>query len=93
VARTARGKLEVKVTIDNIRELEGDYGTSWLCLLRDEDGNFIKWFCSSSSAVDVLLDAEKRQVLLKGTIKGHEEYKGKKQTQVTRCKVYPLTVV
>ena len=63
-------------TIDSI------YGTSWLYKITDTEGNIYTWF--SSNHVD--LDNGK-VVQVTGTVKKHEEYRGAKQTNLTRCKL------
>ncbi len=60
----------------------GDFRPSTLVTMVDADGNHFKWFASG------VRDFEAGDVLtLKGTIKAHDEYRGVKQTQITRCKV------
>lgn len=52
------------------------YGYSFVYLFETEKGN-IKWKTSKN--------LDDREYKLVGTVKGHEEYKGTKQTEVTRC--------
>lgn len=52
--------------------------TSYMWLMSDEDGNAYKW--STSCYYE-----EGDEVKLRATIKDHSEYKGTKQTVVTRC--------
>ena len=54
--------------------------TSYLYLMSDEDGNSYKW--STSCYYE-----EGDEVKMRATIKDHSEYKGTKQTVVTRCTV------
>ncbi len=54
------------------------YGTSYLNILRDAAGNCFKWFGGEC------LETGKAYTVA-GTVKAHEEYKGVKQTVLTRC--------
>ena len=52
--------------------------TSYMYLMTDKDGNKYKWSTSKYFNED-------EDVKLKGTVKEHAEYKGIKQTVLTRC--------
>lgn len=70
------------VTIDSIRGFDGLYGWSQTVKMTDEEGNHLTWFTS------VDLDYESGdKVLLDGTVKKFDKYKGTKNTIVTRCKI------
>ena len=72
----------LKVTVTGARTLEGYYGTSTLyTFLNDE--NVLVW---NSTSAKVKLE-EGEVVYLNGTIKDHKEYKGVKQTVLTRCTI------
>lgn len=57
------------------------YGWSWLYKFVDDKGNVYMWWSSSG------IDQDKEITSVKGTVKSHEEYKGVKQTFLTRCRV------
>lgn len=58
------------------------FGGSNIYSFKDETGNELTWFTST------LLDKEVGEVFkIRGTIKSHNEYKGKKSTILTRVKV------
>ena len=76
-----------RVTVTGVRHLPGDYGTKTLVLMRDTEGNVLKWFAS-----DYREFAPGNDMVLKATIKGHEEYQGVKQTVITRADLTPATV-
>ena len=65
-------------------ELENDFGKSTLVLLEDAQGRAFKWFSSScpfsQSDTGKTFD-------IKATIKGHDEFKGRKQTSLSRAKI------
>jgi hypothetical protein len=80
---TVGDKLTVTVKIENIRYIDGQYGTTVLYVMRDEStGNVYKWFASR----EALGDALDVTVTIKGTIKKHETYNGLASTVLTRCK-------
>ena len=78
------GKREVfELTVIGKREMDGNYGLTTLVMFRDAAGNRAKWFCSGSCgfAVDSV-------VTVKATVKEHTEYKGCKQTGLSRVTEY-----
>ena len=58
-----------------------DTSVTYLYKLVDNEGNVFMWSTSNS------IDENKSIDFVVGTVKKHEEYKGLKQTWVTRCKV------
>lgn len=76
------GKREVfTLTVLKVIDLESDYGAVHLHRFVDEKGNIATWFSSSGS-----LEIGKTYAI-KASVKKHEEYKGAKQTMLTRCAV------
>lgn len=67
-------------TIHKIIARESQFGTTYLHLM--SDGNDLKWFGSNT------LGEEDDTVTFKGTVKAHDEYKGRAQTIVSRCALY-----
>ena len=59
---------------------DGFYGLTIIHLMEDKDGNVFKWF-SSGPELD-----EGEFLTLKATVKGHGEYKGTKETVLTRVR-------
>ena len=85
-------RREFNLEILLIRSFEGDYGLVEFFLMKDADENLFTWFASGSRKADVvdgkIVEMEQGHIYkLVGTIKRHEEYKGNKQTNLTRCKV------
>lgn len=60
-----------------IRELDGNYGVSYLTKFVEGDGNTVVWFASRA------LDRGKTYTLT-ATVKAHRDYDGNKETVVTR---------
>jgi len=78
------GEREVfTLTVGKVVPLETAWGMSYLYLMTDAAGNDFKWFGSNAN-----LGKVGETVTIKGTVKAHEEYKGRKQTQLTRCAAY-----
>ena len=74
-------KIEVPATCVSIREFEGAFGLSQVFTFNDEEGNVIVWFSASHPDISV-----GDRGTLKAGVKAHTEYKGQKQTQITRAK-------
>jgi hypothetical protein len=72
----------IKAVITMVRGFYGQFGECFMVLFEDSDGNKFKWFTSTD--VDYEIGAE---VVVTGTVKKHDAYKGVKQTVLTRCKI------
>lgn len=75
-------KIEIELTLESIYGYNTQYGYIHINLYKDAQGNVYKW---SSKNILELEKGEFKKV--KATIKNHEEYKGQKQTVITRCKI------
>lgn len=75
-----RGALP-ELTIQFKQTIDGTYGYTYLIKFEDTDGNAFVWF--SSKDVGNVGDKFK----FKGTVKGHQDYQGRKQTIITRCTI------
>lgn len=73
-------RLDVVVKeINIVTSWESVYGTTFIYKIVDNVGNILTWKTS------VMVPDEVKS--LKGTVKAHSEYRGIKQTELTRCKV------
>jgi hypothetical protein len=70
--------IKVNVISDFVKET--DFGLMHIYKLKTAEGHMLTWFASKG----VLQEGD--TVLLTGTVKKHDEYKGQKQTIMTRCK-------
>ena len=75
-------ELQVKL----LTSWDTQFGYTYLYKFTDTNGNIFtwktgKWLGDSDEITEIT------KVSLRGTIKGHTEYKGIKQTELTRCKV------
>lgn len=80
---TVGDKIEVNAIIDTIRDI-GDYYSKWLVKMHTPEGAQITWFASSRPDSDI---NEGSAVSVRARVKGHDEYKGVKQTIITRANV------
>lgn len=79
------GNIGEKVTVDvtsviKVSEWANQFGSTYLYKIFGADGNVYIWYSSR------WFGDSPEWVSLKGTIKDHQEYKGVKQTILTRCK-------
>jgi hypothetical protein len=81
---TEKERLIVTARVKSIRELDGDFGVRTLYTLVTSDGHLVKYF---STRPVFGLTADDTWYTLKGTVKGHDEYRGAKETVLTRCVV------
>lgn len=77
------GKREVfAVELDFVTSYETDYGCTTVLKFRTPEGATLVWKASNT---DLTRSDVGKRYLLKGTVKKHDDYKGEKQTLVTRC--------
>lgn len=79
------GKVGERIPLENLlctvsRVVESNYGPSFLHRFEDSKGNALTWFSSSQ----ILMQGKTYSGV--GTIKAHEDFRGTKQTLITRCK-------
>lgn len=78
-------KVDLEVTHVHTGSFDSHFGymerTTWVHTFKDAAGNILVWKTGSCSG----FDSDKLRI--KGTIKEHSEYKGVKQTVLTRCKI------
>jgi hypothetical protein len=73
----------MQLIIDRIIYLGcGHYGHSYLHLFKDTDGNAFSWITDNKLELD-----EGTEVQVDATVKQHKDYKGTKQTVLTRAKI------
>lgn len=81
-------RVSARVTMASYRQTAGYYGDTHVYNLRDEEGRAVVWFASSYQ--QWLNDAQS-PVDVVGTVKQHKEYRGTKQTVLTRVKQVKAT--
>lgn len=80
------GSIGDKIALDaeliRISFYDHKFGTTWIYSFQDADENVLIWKTSSCQDIE-----RGDKIRLRGTIKGHDEYNGVKQTVLTRCKI------
>ncbi len=74
---------DVKARVTGVRHVESDYGTKTLLTFVTADGNVVKWWASKVINEHRIGD----NVTIAGTIKGHGEFRGVKETTILRAKI------
>lgn len=77
-------RVTLTVQVKSIREFDGNYGVTTLYTMVTRHNFIVKWFASHATLGETANDT---WYVIRGTIKGHEEYQGTKSTMLTRCKV------
>ena len=72
---------DLSVTLTGVRQMDGYYGTTTIYTFEMGD-NVLVWMTSTSQNIEV-----GEHVLLTGTVKEHSEFRGVKQTKLSRCKI------
>ena len=83
-------RLTLELTLVNTREINGYYGLSTLHRFEDAAGNLFVWFATNPYFIkgDTNRQMEIGETLtLTGTVKGHDDFKGRNQTKLTRVSV------
>lgn len=70
---------DLEVTLTSVRTIDGYYGISTIYTFANGE-NVLVWITSSSKDIEV-----GDHLLLTGTVKSHQNYKGKKVTYLNRC--------
>lgn len=79
-------RLELHVKVSRITgPFEGEFGDSYLCVMETQlpstPGELLSWWTGENLYFD-----EGKEYHVRGTVKKHDEYGGRKQTQLTRVK-------
>ena len=77
-----KDRVDLEVKLVRRGSYDTMYGTTFVYTFEDAQGHQLVW--KTGTWLEQEVDS---QVALKGTIKAHTEYKGTKQTELTRCKV------
>jgi hypothetical protein len=79
---------DVKAVLFGYNTTPGNYGTVSIYKFQTENGNVLTWFSSKEiEGLGATAAKARTPVTISGTVSGHSEYQGVKQTKVTRCKV------
>lgn len=84
-------KFTKTVTFEKRTYFDNEYGTTWVNVFRDTDGNVILHMGTFINVKDEYESPELgKQFQLSGTIKEHSEYQGVKQTRILRPKLFNI---
>lgn len=84
-------RYEFELNIDKLLPFQSDFGVVFMHCMSDNDGNQFVWFGSKVLINGDGVHADTGDVVkIKGTVKCHKEYKGIKQTQLTRCSLLEI---
>lgn len=75
-------RFDLVLTVRKVRWFPGDYGGRYLVSFGDADGNLFTWWTGENLSDNV---EPGKTFEVRGTVKKHEDYKGTKQTVLTRC--------
>ncbi len=73
---------DLRLTCTAARGIDSQWGTTILYKFRDQRGNVLSWFSSGGADLD-----PGKEYVVDATVKGHGEYQGVAETQLTRAKV------
>ena len=73
-------RYDLELTVKSIGGFEGEWGYTTIYKMQDQDGRMFSWF-STSHKVKL---AEGETYKCSATVKDHKEWKGNKETMVTR---------
>jgi len=76
---TVGQKVCLRLKVESVRAFDGAYGMTYMNRMSDNEGRTFVWWTGQDLK-------EGAEVILKGSIKALDEYKGTKQTVLTRCK-------
>ena len=77
-----KDRITVKVrSVKCVTSWETDFGITHIYKIIGEDGNVYTWKTGK------FIDEEVSDMLITGTVKAHTEFRGIKQTELTRCRV------
>jgi hypothetical protein len=62
-------------------KFDGYYGISYMYIMEDPSNNIFVWNTQKELEEDTTYN-------VRGVIKGYKEYKGVKQTVITRCRIH-----
>lgn len=86
-------RITIRATLSISFYWETQFGIQYMHLMRDSNGNIYKWLsnkavCYKNGSGDYhyIEEHDAEEFTLTGTVKEHVEYKGAKQTVLTRCK-------
>ena len=81
-------RIEFEAEVMGVYGTEGFYGHTDIVKFKDAAGNHFTWFASDYTDL-----VRGDRMTIKGTVKKHDDYKGIKQTILTRCKFEKFNIM
>lgn len=81
-------RVQVDLVVERVVTLSSDFGPLHFVAMRDHQGSAFLWKSGADAAFD---SAPGDQVRIRGTVKAHSEFRGEKQTELSRCNVVSRT--
>lgn len=75
-----------QVTVVSTQNIQSQFGVTQLCRMEDSEGRLFIWFNSGGNRLE-----QGQTLAITGTIKKHDEFKGRHQTVLTRVKAQDLS--
>lgn len=75
-------RIDLELIVERVVETMSDYGALNYLIMRDQTNNLIVW---KTGAARVKAGDK---IKIRGTVKQHSEYRGEKQTVLTRCEIF-----
>lgn len=77
-----KDRITIKVkSVKCVTSWESDFGMTYIYKIIGQDGNVYTWKTGK------VIDDERSDISITGTVKAHTEFRGIKQTELTRCRV------
>ncbi len=76
-------RVDLELVVQRVVETVSDYGALNYLIMRDQLNNLIVWKTGAAAGVK---PGDKLKI--RGTVKQHSEYRGEKQTVLTRCEIF-----
>jgi hypothetical protein len=76
---------DIPITVVGYQQIEGAFGETNIIRMQDEKGNVFTWFASTGKT-SMQMEVGQSYVI-SGTVKKHQEWKGRKETMLSRVKL------
>jgi hypothetical protein len=78
-------RVDLELTVERVIESESQYGALRIMSMRDASNNLFVWKTGSRGSSDVKAG---QCLKIRGKVKRHGEFRGEKQTELTRCEIF-----
>lgn len=75
-------RLDFKVKLKSSKSGTSEYGQYYKYIFKDSNDNVLVWIASIDHSLQ-----ENKQYSIRGTVKAHSEWKGTRETIITRCEI------